>query len=247
MKKSHILFIIAAALLATSCNKKTKDLNYNGANPIVIALHDSVQPDIDSDYDVMLTSDNNNTVSILKSGMVYGKNVGEANINMDNGYNKLTIPVNVDLFIEPTFNFGCTADEIIKQHGEPDFRFGDSIIVYGNSNNDNMFVSFACTQMVFYLNNDVNYYESDIYIKGNLEYLLNKYLEDKYVFDTVIINDDDKEYFYYHNKADSRIMCGKVKNANQWEDFCLFYYRANGHKRARFQIPQQMFSATSEL
>lgn len=245
MKKTQILFIIAAALLAASCNKKTKDLNYNGENPIVIALHDSIQPDIDSDYDVMLTSDNNKFVTILKSGMVYGKNVGEANINMDNGYNKLTIPVNVDLFIEPTFNFGCTADEIIKQHGEPDFRFGDSIIVYGNSNNDNMFVSFACTQMAFYLNNNY-YYESDVYLKGDLEYLLNKYLEDRYVFDTIITNDDN-EYFYYHNKADSRIMCGKVKNANQWDDFCLFYYSTNGHKKARFQIPRQTFSATSEF
>ena len=246
MKKTQILLIVAAALLATSCNKKSKDLNYNGENPIVMALLDTIQPDIDSDYDVMMTSDNNNIVTILKNGSVCGKNVGETNINMDNGYNKLTIPVNVELFIEPTFDFGCSADEIIKHHGEPDFRFGDSIIVYGNSNNNNMFVSYACTQMVFYLNNNAKYYESDVYIKKELDYLLNKYLEDNFIFDTIITN-DDKEYFYYHNKADSRIMCGKVKNANQWEDFCLFYYRANGHKRARFQIPQQMFSATSEL
>lgn len=235
MKKTQILLIVAAALLATSCNKKSKDLNYNGENPIVMALLDTIQPDIDSDYDVMMTSDNNNIVTILKNGSVCGKNVGETNINMDNGYNKLTIPVNVELFIEPTFDFGCSADEIIKHHGEPDFRFGDSIIVYGNSNNNNMFVSYACTQMVFYLNNNAKYYESDVYIKKELDYLLNKYLEDNFIFDTIITN-DDKEYFYYHNKADSGIMCGKVKDVNQWEDTCLFYYRANGHKKNRFQI-----------
>lgn len=228
MKKTQILFIIAAALLAMSCNKKSKDLNYNGENPIIMALHDTIRPDIDSDYDVTMTSDDNNFVTILKDGSVYGKNVGEANINMDNGYNKLTIPVNVELFIEPTFDFGCTVDEIIKRHGEPDYRYGDSIVVYGNANNNNMFVSYACTQMVFYLNNNAKYYESDVYIKKGMEYLLNKYLEDRFVFDTIITNDDGKDYYYYHSKADSSIICGKIENANQWEDFCLFYYKADG-------------------
>lgn len=215
MKKFYIL-MVAVILAATACNKKSKDLIYNGENPITIALRDTTQLSIKSDYDVTLTSSDNNCATVLNGGKVYGKNVGEAKITMDNGYNSVTIPVNVVLFKEPTFNFGCTAEEIIRQHGEPDYNYGDTILRY-------TFVSYTCPDMIFYLKSDKKYYESDLYITKNSEYLLGKYFEEKYVLDSVYTV-DGKERYMYHNKIDSSIGCGKIANVNQWEEFCLFYF-----------------------
>lgn len=222
MKKKYAILLIAIALITTACNKKNQDLNYNGANPIKIALRDTLKLDIKSDYDVTLTSDNERDVAVIDGNSIYGKNVGSANVKMDNGYKNLTVPVTVDLFIEPSFNFGCSMSDIINDFGEPDYSYGDSTIVYGNANNNNNFVSYTCTQMNYFFN-DGAYYMSSVYIKKLVDFQLDKYLDDHFVFDSIFTT-DSIEYFMYHGKDDIHLKCDKIEGVNDWNDNCLFYY-----------------------
>lgn len=228
MKRNYILLMTLLVLAVTACNENEKILDrqlyYNGPNPIRMALKDSVLLDFMSDFNVTVKSDNDN-VTILDGGFIYGNNVGEANIKIDNYYYKITIPINVDLFIEPMFDFGCGVEKIIGQYGIPDDNFGDTILAYGDFDSTNMFISYACTEMNFLLNENGKYYKSDIYVNGNLGNLLGLYMDEKFTFDSICNSSSGFEYEMYHSKTDSSLKCSKFGNANQYGDFCLSYYK----------------------
>lgn len=243
MKRSYILLIIAMVFVATSCKKNKeldRELRYNGPNPIEMALRDKVLLEFESDYNVTVSSDNNSYVTILSGGYVYGKNVGEANVKINNYYNEVTIPVKVKLFMEPTFDFGCGVERIIEYEGVPNYNYGDTILIYGNANVTSMFISYTCTQKSYYLSANGRYYESDVYLKSDMEYLLGVYLENNFIFDSTYHVSDSLAYDMYHGKTDSGLKCGKFGKANQWGDYCLFYYRLNGKSvlpRRYFEMP----------
>ena len=71
-----------------------------------------------------------------------------------------------------------------------------------------------------------SYFEADLYIRKNVEYLLNCYLEDNFTFETTL-NDTIP---IYRNKIDNSVMCGKYDSHNQWNEICLYYFRADDIK-----------------
>lgn len=225
MKKVLFISVLAFAILATGCKKeKSKSLEYNDSNPINMVLRGEHQIDVSSAYDITYKSLNETTVTVTKSGKLYGKNVGEAKVQIDNGYESRTIDVIVDLFTEPTFEFGCNTGRIKALYGEPIAAgYVDTILVYQYTTNTGY--SYACGEMDFFFYNG-QYFESDVYIRPNVEILLNRYLEENFTLDT-IVGDTLSLYRY---QLDNNIICGKYASHNQWDEWCLFYARVDQEK-----------------
>lgn len=225
MKKVLFISVLAFAILATGCKKeKSKSLEYNDSNPINMVLRGEHQIDVSSAYDITYKSLNETAVTVTQSGKLYGKNVGEAKVQIDNGYESRTIDVIVDLFTEPTFEFGCNTGRIKALYGEPIAAgYVDTILVYQYTTNTGY--SYACGEMDFFFYNG-QYFESDVYIRPNVEILLNRYLDENFTLDT-IVGDTLSLYRY---QLDNNIICGKYASHNQWDEWCLFYARADQEK-----------------
>lgn len=225
MKKLLFISIISFAILATGCKKdKSKALEYNDSNPINMVLRGEHQISATSEYDITYKSLNETVVTVTKTGKLYGKNVGEAQVKLDNGYESKTIDVIVDLFTEPTFEFGCNTNRIRTLYGTPYAAgYADTILVYQYTANNGY--SYACGEMDFFFYNG-QYFESDVYIRQNVSGPLDQYLNDNFRLDT-IIGDTLK---IYRNLLDNDIICGKYASHNTWNEWCLFYARADQEK-----------------
>ena len=225
MKNTLLVLIIAISILATGCKKdKSKSLNYNDSDPIKMVLRGNHQINVSSDYDINYRSSNETYVTVSSDGNLYGKNVGNAQVTLDNGYESKTVDVRVDLFREPTFDFGCNSSRIRELYGSPyASAFIDTILVYQYTSNDGY--SWACGEMDFFFY-DGAYYESDVYIRPDVEYLLNNYLNENFNHHSTL--GDTLEV--YKHKLDTTIVCGKFDSHNQWNEFCLFYFRQNAAK-----------------
>ncbi|MBQ2499284.1 MAG: hypothetical protein II523_04650 [Bacteroidales bacterium] len=237
MKKT-LFFMIILAIFATGCkkDKKSKSLNYNDSNPIVMPLSGPTTEfdhkiQVTSDYDITYTAINNSNysvVSVSNDGYIHGKNVGSAKVGISNGYENLTIDVNVDLFIEPTFEFGCSPSHVRDLYGAP-INAGyntEGNLVYQYTTNHGY--SYACGEMDFFFN-DGSYYESDVYIRPSVEFLLDNYLTENFDFaydvQDTISPDTIITVSVYKNKLDEDIICGKRPSLNQWNEILLFYFR----------------------
>ena len=229
MKKTLILLAILA-VFATGCKKdKSKSLNYNDSNPIEMVLQGYHQIQATSDYDITYKAINNNSnievVTVDGSGKIYGKNVGSGQVKISNGYEDQTVDVNVALFREPTFDFGCNTSKIRDLYGRPlqSSYISDTILVYQYTASQGY--SYACGEMDFFFYNGA-YYESDVYIRPSVEYLLNNYLNDNFRLDTIM----GDTLSVYRHKIYNDIICGKFASHNQWNEWCLFYIQANQEK-----------------
>ena len=237
MKKT-LFFMIILAIFATGCkkDKKSKSLNYNDSNPIVMALSGTTTEfdhkiQVTSDYDITYTAINNSdypVISVTSDGYIHGKNVGSAKVGISNGYESLTIDVDVDLFIEPTFEFGCTPSHIRGLYGEPrneGYNPEGSLVFQYTGNHG---YSYACGEMDFFFN-EGSYYESDVYIRPTVEFLLDNYLTENFNFaydiQDTISPDTIVTVSIYKNKLDEDIICGKRLALNQWNEILLFYFR----------------------
>ena len=195
--KKVLFFSIILAVLAIGCKKKSASddkstsLNYNDSDPIVMALCGQTnyfdrQIDVTSDYDITYTAINPDSIDVItvsSAGKIHGKNVGEARLKLDNGYEKKTVDVKVDLFIEPTFEFGCGTSRIRKLYGKPyQSAIVDTFLVYRYTRTKGY--SYACGEMDFFFHNGA-YIEADVYIRPNVEYMLDKYLEANFVLDSI--------------------------------------------------------------
>lgn len=226
MKKT-LFFMLILALLATGCkrDKKSKSLNYNDSNPISMVLRGHHQIQASSDYDISYTAINENpnieVITVTGGGNLYGKNVGTAKVKVDNSYENYMIDVVVDLFRQPTFEFGCSTSRIKSLYGNPfNSAIIDTILVYQYTADGGY--SYACGEMDFYFI-DGKYYESDVYIRPDVEYLLNNYLTENFNYIHTLGDTLD----VYKHKIDTAVICGKFASHNQWDEFCLFYYRSN--------------------
>ena len=235
MKKT-LFFMMILAVLATGCKKdnKSKSLNYNDTDPIVMALsglyHDFDRAiKVTSDYDITLTAINepNHTVLSIYDGKLHGINVGNAKVKISNGYEDKTVDVIVDLFVEPTFDFGCNTSKIRELYGSPKASgyISDTVLVYQYTTNKGY--SYACGEMDFFFLNGA-YYESDLYIRSFPpdDFLLNNYLNENFRLDTII---GDTLSVYRYN-LDESIVCGKFATHNEWNEWCLFYVQLNQEK-----------------
>ena len=225
--RNTILIALTALLFSFSaCNKKNKDnilttdLTYNGEDSIVMVFGNKKKLNVESDYDVTYKSSNEYIVACHSNGEIEAKSIGNATISFNNGYQKHEIHVEVILFEEPTFDFGCTGVHIKSLFGNPDYNFGDSIFIYGAHDPG---YSKACWQMDFFLK-DNTYIQSDVYIRSNYEALVNKYLSDYFSFDSIFHANDSTMVYMYHNNISQNVVCGNIYDYNQWGDLCLFYF-----------------------
>lgn len=247
MKKPLILMAILCLILTTNCKKKedTKTkLEYLGENPIEMALLDELTLNVSSEYPVTVKSLNDKYITVIDGLKIKGKNVGSGEIELDNGHETLRIPVNVRLFKEPSFNFGCSKADIRAKHGNPDYIFGDSVYIYGNYNQTSMFVSYACTQMNFLFSQSGNYAESHVFIIDDVNTLLEKYLTEDFIPYDTLEPAADSIYYFYKNRADNRIICGRYNEVNKgleppYKDTWLFYFEATDGKGDNFIIPSR--------
>lgn len=236
--KKVLFFSMILAILAIGCKKKSASddkstsLNYNDSNPIVMALSGPTNYfdypiDVTSDYDITYKAINPDSIEVItvsSAGKIHGKNVGEARLKLDNGYEKKTVDVRVDLFIEPTFEFGCGTSHIRKLYGKPyQSAIVDTFLVYQYTRSKGY--SYACGEMDFFFD-DGAYIEADVYIRPNVDYMLNKYLETNFVLDSIY----GDTLSVYRNIIDDDIICGKFATHNQWDEFCLFYISASQEK-----------------
>ena len=231
MKKVFIILALVLAVAATSCkkdgNEKSKSLTFNGNNPYTMALRDTIALPVSSDYDVTVTSANNNVVRPYHGSKVIGWNVGETSITISNGYESVNVDVNVDLFVEPTFEFGCSPSHIRSYYGSP-FKSAyddDGTLRYIYTSQHGY--SWACGQMDFLFDNS-QYIESQVYIKENMDYLLNNYITANFNFiDTVLVFnpfvEDSVDCCVYRNKIDETVLMGKFYTGNTWHETLLFY------------------------
>ena len=238
--KKVLFFSIILAVLAIGCKKKSASddkstsLNYNDSDPIVMALCGKTnyfdrQIDVTSDYDITYTAINPDSIDVItvsSAGKIHGKNVGEARLKLDNGYEKKTVDVKVDLFIEPTFEFGCGTSRIRKLYGKPyQSAIVDTFLVYRYTRTKGY--SYACGEMDFFFHNGA-YIEADLYIRKFPpdDYLLNNYLNER--FDHYSTLGDTLDI--YRLKQDTTIYCGKFDSNNQWNEWCLFYAKDDDGK-----------------
>lgn len=238
MKKS-IFFMVILAVLAVGCKKnenKSEELNYNDSDPIVMALSGVAHNQnpahcfdhkiqAKSDYDITYTTINPDDIEIItvtNDGYINGKNVGEAKVRLDNGYETKTVDVIVKLFIEPTFEFGCNTDRIKELFGNPYLaRYtNDTTLLYNYSHNDARgYYSYTCGEMDFFFHNGI-YTEADLYIKESFYDMLEEYLDNNFDFDTIV---NSKKYYKY--KPDHSIRCGLFSTNNDLHEYCLFYFK----------------------
>lgn len=239
MKKTLFILMISIAFLATGCKKdKSKTLNYNDSNPISLVLQGHHQIQASSDYNITysaINEGNKEVITVTGAGNIYGKNVGAAKVKLDNGHESKIVDVKVDLFKEPTFDFGCGSSKIRELFGAPyqSAYINDTTLVYQYTANQGY--SYACGEMDFFFNRGA-YFEADVYIRKNCKYLLESiYLNNNFTLDeikcdsTTLANYGDT-VFIYRNKLDDNIVCGKFASHNQWEEICLFYFRDNNEK-----------------
>ena len=241
MKKT-LFFMIVLALFATGCKKeKSKSIDYNCGPVITIALRDYYKLPVTSEYDMTFSTSNDLYVTVDANGVIYGKNVGNANITVSNGYETITLAVRVDLFIQPTFEFGCNSARIRQLYGAP-YQSGynpDGILVYQYTGDQGY--SYACGEMDFFFV-DGSYSESDVYIRPSVDFMLNNYLTENFTFfkefnDTVTVtypttHDTIIPISVYKNKIDTTIYCGKRQALNQWNEVLLFYFQYTSTENA---------------
>ena len=240
MRKVSLILSLLIAIIISSCKNNSKDdtnntIEYSGPNVINIVLKESLALNATSQEQLQYHSDNERNVTISNDGVIFGKNVGEANITVSNTENKLTIPVIVNLFEEPTLNFGASTKEIRAIYGEPKRNFGDSVYVYGQEQG---WYSYAVWEMNFFFNKD-KYYESHLYIRNDLDYLVSKFLDENYFYYnelTDTLNNEVKTLHVYFDNKDPRfadIVVGKQYNVGTKKDILLVYASAESIVNSR--------------
>ncbi|MBO4574280.1 MAG: hypothetical protein J5708_03030 [Bacteroidales bacterium] len=232
MKKTLFL-MIALAFIVTGCNKdKSKDLKYNDNDPIEIALKDYHRVDLSSDYDVTYTS-SNPLVLMPNNGYIYGKNVGTAQLTMDNGYQNKTVEVKVSLFVQPTYEFGCPSSRIRELYGAPyesGYNANNDLVYRYTMNTEDGYYSYACGEMDFFFQ-DGAYVESNIYVRDGLDYMLERYLNENFdAIDTLWMHLSETDSIlteFYRDKVDETVILGKYFTGNDWNETLLFYYQVS--------------------
>ncbi|MBO5809314.1 MAG: hypothetical protein J6R32_00640 [Bacteroidales bacterium] len=97
--KKLALFLLGICIFLSSCNPNDKnEINYDGKNSIEIVLLEEYDLGITSKSELSYYSDNEMVVTINENGVIKGKNVGEANVTIENEVNQITIKVTVNIF-----------------------------------------------------------------------------------------------------------------------------------------------------
>lgn len=221
--KKIALFLLGITILLSACKPKNKyEIDYDGPNEINITLTEEYNLNISSDDPLTFYSDNEIIATVSPSGVVKGKNIGEANIIASNSQNSITIKVVVSLFEEPTLNFYCKPSYIKELYGTPR-RETDSVYIYGGSEE---WYSFAVWRMDFFFINK-QYVEADLYIRKDLEIRIDEYLNENYIYKNKFTDTNNNitydVYLNDENPENATVLVGKVKDVGPYQDICLFY------------------------
>lgn len=220
------LYLIALCLLSSCGGGVDHSIKYDGGNTVNIVLLEELNLNVTSESDQPITyfSDNEMVVTVSSSGVIKGKNVGEANITISNTINEIIVKVVVSLYEEPTTNFYISKEEMRNIYGDPNFtkEIGDTTAyIYGSGNN---WYSYAVWEMdLFFISNQ--YVEADLYIRSDVELRLDEFLNNNYFYqysDTI----NEQIYHIYlneENPEDASVLLGKINNAGQYDDICIFY------------------------
>lgn len=232
--KKIVLILSFICILFSSCEDNS--IKYNGPNTVNVVLQDYFDLNATSNDPIQYQSDNELYVTVSSDGVIYGKNIGKANITLSNTENELTIPVNVNLFEEPTINFGASTSEIKALYGEPKRNFGDSIFIYGSGQD---WYSPTVWEMDFFFNND-KYYEANLYIRKDLDLRLNQFLDENYYYYQEItdtINEEKNLYIYFDTKDPrfAEVVIGKQYHAGPYNDILIIYAPAEAITNAKMR------------
>lgn len=245
MKKIALLLLSLCLICSCKRNKDDNyDIKYDGSNSIEIVLREKLKIDATSDEPIQYYSDNELIAKVTADGIIEGINIGEANITLSNSQKQLTIHVVVNLFEEPTLDFGKAQDYIKGIYGEPTHTFGDSVYRYGGGEvHPDDWYSFTVWQMDFFFI-DNQYVESDVYISKDWDLRLNEYLE-QYSYRGVVsdtTNNNVTEYHVYlndENPENATMLIGKIYNVGHYKDICLFYIPYDNNKKSNQVIRPQ--------
>ena len=245
MKKT-LFFVMIIAVLTAGCKKKEEttsstSLNYYDTDPIKMVFQDTHKIAVESDYDITYEILGTDTIKVLRfdsPGVLKALNVGNDKVTISNGYETKTVDVVVDLFTEPTFEFGCSPERIRSLYGlkyQADYVTDDSVqylryIYIGDPSNNYMY-SPTCYHMDFYFD-EGSYFISEVFIrKNNIEIPLMNYLKNnfdslymipKYHYDEYTVH-DTVPAIVYRNKVNPDVLCIKYDYANQYQDIGLIY------------------------
>lgn len=222
--------LLGICIFFGSCKPKDKnEIKYDGEKSIEIVLLEEYDLGATSESELSYYSDNEMVVTVNEDGIIKGKNVGEANVTIENSVNSITLNVIVNIFEEPTTDFGISPKSLEKIYGEPDYNFGDSVYRYGGGNK---WYSYAVWKMDFFFRNKV-YYECDLYINSDLDIRINQFLNENYYFyqtitDTLTTSDGNEivtlDLFLNDSHIeDASVLVGKQEDAGFYNDICLFY------------------------
>ena len=229
MKKIALVLTFACIFF---CSCKDYSVKYNGPDIINMVLREELYIDATSDDQITYASDNMLIADINQDGKIIGRNVGKTNITLSTSEDELRLPVIVNLFEEPSTNFGASTNEIKSLYGEPRHRFGDSVYIYGGGGDVKDWYSPSVWQMNFFFDND-NYYESDLYIRNDLDLLLTKYLDENYFYYQALNDTIDGEirtlhiYFDTEDPRFAEVVVGKQYNVGNYKDILLIYAPAS--------------------
>ena len=224
--KKLALFLVALCLLSSCREKVDHSIKYNGTKTINIVLLEELKLDVTTESNNPITyhSDNEMVVTVNSEGVIKGKNVGEANVTISNTIDVITVKVTVSLYEEPTTDFYVSKDEISNIYGQPNYIVdsGDTTVYIYGSGND--WYSYAVWEMDFFFI-DNQYIESDLYIRSDVELRLDEFLDNNYFYqysDTI----NEQIYNIYlneENPENASLLLGKINNAGQYDDICIFY------------------------
>lgn len=224
--KKLALFLVALCLLSSCREKVDHSIKYNGTKTINIVLLEELKLDVTTESNNPITyhSDNEMVVTVNSEGVIKSKNVGEANVTISNTIDVITIKVTVSLYEEPTTDFYVSKDEISNIYGQPNYIVdsGDTTVYIYGSGND--WYSYAVWEMDFFFI-DNEYIESDLYIRSDVELRLDEFLDNNYFYqysDTI----NEQIYNIYlneENPENASLLLGKINNAGQYDDICIFY------------------------
>lgn len=232
MKKVLILLAVLA-IFAAGCKKKEKSqsLNYYDSDPISMVLREYRGINVSSDYDISYSTSDDLLLEVSGRGLLYGKGVGEAQVTMSNGYESKTVGVVIDLFQEPSYEFGCPPSRIRELFGDPrETGYNDDGYLVYNYFKPNSYDPYACGQRLFYFD-DNKYFRAYYLINPQVDVRLEQYLNQKFIpVDTVlgVINEGDTDsipFYIYKSRIDETIICEKFETGNINNEFGLIYYQ----------------------
>lgn len=231
MKKVLILLAVLA-VFATGCKKeKSKSLDYNDSDPISMVLREYRPIKVSSEYDISYSTSNDMLLEVSGDGVLYGKGVGEDQVTISNGYETITVKVVIDLFQEPSYEFGCPPSHIKDLYGEPreSGYTEDGILVYSYYK-PGQYDPYACGQRLFYFE-DSKYFRAYYLMNPQVDIRLEQYLHQNFIpADTVqgVINEGDTDsipFYIFKSKLDETIICEKFLTGNVNNEIGLIYYQ----------------------